>query len=249
MPGDRRDDDTGSIAWPGFVDILSAVIIMFVFFVMIMAIVMYVLSVEFKKQIKAENDQVVMEMVDSQFKEQMKNVLTGEVSIQELKEKFEYEIKIDELAEQRQKLKKENTSLTYEVDELYDVIDQIKADMSKADEQNTTRKNDNLVIMYTKNDITISEQTQKLIEAHLKEFMKKHNTKNVRVRLQSSDNPNAPTISVSRELSLARSLNARNVFLKNAIGSENVSIEYVKAEKIEDSYNWIKIILEEANDE
>ncbi|MCB1651204.1 MAG: hypothetical protein KDI46_04040 [Alphaproteobacteria bacterium] len=248
MGGDRRDDDAGAIAWPGFVDILSAVIIMFVFFVMITAIVMYVLSIEFKKKLESENQQKVSEMVDSQFKAQMQEVLSGDVSIDELKEKFEYEVKINELDQQRQKLEKENTDLSYEVEELHDVIDQIKADMSQSNDQSTTVKNENLVIMYSKNDITLSEDTEKLIETHVKEFMDKNKVKKVKVRLQSSDNPNAPTISVSREISLARSLNARNVFLKNGVEASDIDIEYIKPEQIDESYNWIKIILEKSDE-
>lgn len=248
MGGDRRDDDAGAIAWPGFVDILSAVIIMFVFFVMITAIVMYVLSIEFKKKLESENQQKVSEMVDSQFKAQMQEVLSGDVSIDELKEKFEYEVKINELDQQRQKLEKENTDLSYEVEELHDVIDQIKADMSQSNDQSTTVKNENLVIMYSKNDITLSEDTEKLIETNVKEFMDKNKVKKVKVRLQSSDNPNAPTISVSREISLARSLNARNVFLKNGVEASDIDIEYIKPEQIDESYNWIKIILEKSDE-
>ena len=38
---DRREDDLSAIAWPGFVDILSAVIIMFVFFLMIVATALF----------------------------------------------------------------------------------------------------------------------------------------------------------------------------------------------------------------
>ncbi len=35
------NEDLGVIAWPGFVDILSSVIIMFVFFVMVVASALY----------------------------------------------------------------------------------------------------------------------------------------------------------------------------------------------------------------
>ena len=108
MGGDRRDDDAGAIAWPGFVDILSAVIIMFVFFVMITAIVMYVMSVEYQKKLESENERKMEERVTDSVRSQIKDILEGNITVDELKEKFEYEVQIDELSEQRQRLEKEN---------------------------------------------------------------------------------------------------------------------------------------------
>jgi len=50
----RREDDLSAIAWPGFVDILSAVIIMFVFFLMIVATALYFHILIFKSQLLAQ---------------------------------------------------------------------------------------------------------------------------------------------------------------------------------------------------
>lgn len=52
--GDRREDDLSAIAWPGFVDILSAVIIMFVFFVMIVATALYFHILIFTSKVKSD---------------------------------------------------------------------------------------------------------------------------------------------------------------------------------------------------
>lgn len=49
-------NDLSAIAWPGFVDILSAVIIMFVFFVMVVATALYFHIIIFKSQILANPD-------------------------------------------------------------------------------------------------------------------------------------------------------------------------------------------------
>ncbi|MCB1580372.1 MAG: hypothetical protein H6859_05125 [Rhodospirillales bacterium] len=51
---ERREDDLSAIAWPGFVDILSAVIIMFVFFLMIVATALYFHILIFKSQLLAD---------------------------------------------------------------------------------------------------------------------------------------------------------------------------------------------------
>lgn len=46
--GDRREDDLSAIAWPGFVDILSATVIMFVFFLLVVASVLFFHMIIFK---------------------------------------------------------------------------------------------------------------------------------------------------------------------------------------------------------
>ncbi len=48
----RREEDLTAIAWPGFVDILSAVIIMFVFFVMVTAVALYVHTITYKSKLE-----------------------------------------------------------------------------------------------------------------------------------------------------------------------------------------------------
>ena len=58
-----NENDLSAIAWPGFVDILSAVIIMFVFFVMVVATALYFHIIIFKSQILAnpESSQIKIE--------------------------------------------------------------------------------------------------------------------------------------------------------------------------------------------
>ena len=46
MAGDRRDDDAGAIAWPGVVDMLSSVLVMFLFFILITKFAMYSLNAQ-----------------------------------------------------------------------------------------------------------------------------------------------------------------------------------------------------------
>lgn len=59
---DNSDDDLGAIAWPGFVDILSSVIIMFVFFLMIVAGALYIYTMIFISRLKSE---IVIENTES----------------------------------------------------------------------------------------------------------------------------------------------------------------------------------------
>ncbi|MFT4714339.1 MAG: hypothetical protein ACI8W1_002840, partial [Candidatus Azotimanducaceae bacterium] len=48
------DTDMAANAWPGFVDILSAVVIMFVFFVLIIAAVLYFYTITYKVKIEGK---------------------------------------------------------------------------------------------------------------------------------------------------------------------------------------------------
>ena len=61
---DSEDDDMGAIAWPGFVDILSSVIIMFVFFLMIIAGALYIYTLVYVSKVKSDQ---AAEQVESEF--------------------------------------------------------------------------------------------------------------------------------------------------------------------------------------
>jgi len=56
--GDRREDDLSAIAWPGFVDILSSVIIMFVFFLLIVATALYFHMIIYISKVDSSNIEV-----------------------------------------------------------------------------------------------------------------------------------------------------------------------------------------------
>lgn len=61
---DSEDEDMGAIAWPGFVDILSSVIIMFVFFLMIIAGALYIYTMIYISKVKSDQ---AAEQVESEF--------------------------------------------------------------------------------------------------------------------------------------------------------------------------------------
>ncbi len=67
MSADTDEEDFSAIAWPGFVDILSSVIIMFVFFMLIIAAVLYFYMIVYISKI--ESDEAV---IDSDYDKQLK---------------------------------------------------------------------------------------------------------------------------------------------------------------------------------
>ncbi len=245
MPGDRRDDDAGAIAWPGFVDILSSVMIMFLFFMLITSIVMYGLNIQFREEMKKQNEQKLSELVSEELREKLKELLSGDETVEELLKKLEDQMQMDNVAQVKEKLQQENDVLANEVAELQKVVEQVQKDVSEGTEQATKVGEDNsLLIIFSNNDVSLSGQTTKVIDSYIEAISEKLKGKKFNVRILTSDNPNAASISLSREISLARSLNVRNVLLKQSVDSSAIEVNYSKPKSIDETYNWLKVMVE-----
>ncbi len=238
---DRRDEDSGAIAWPGFVDILSAVIIMFIFFVMITSIIMFFLSLEFKKNISKKNDERVQELVSKEMSDLIKELNAGKITIEQIKNNMDKEEQVQTLEAENNKLTREKLELAHEIENLTGAIDQIKADFSDSEDQNIELIDNYMTILFKYNDISLSEETTDAIIKYIETSILNKKIKKYSIKILACDNPNAPTISVSRELSLARILNIRNVFINRGIDTDAFSVKFVKPQDINGSYNWIKI--------
>jgi len=229
---DRREDDIGAVAWPGFVDILSAVIIMFVFFVMITAIVMFVMSVQHKEAMESENEKKVQEEI-SNLKEQI--VIESQSNPQE------FALQVQKVTES-QNLSEENEKLNEEIQDLSATIKQLKADLAETKDQNAFLSDDqkSLVILYKNNEMSLSPA----VETVIKDFINSNASETgiqSKIVLETGDAPNASAVSVMRELALARTLNIRNVMLSENIDPSKVKVTYTGPEKVQDSYHWVKI--------
>lgn len=242
MAGDRRDDDAGAIAWPGFVDILSSVLMMFLFFILITTFVMYALNAQSRKRMEAETQQKIDMAVSKEMKKKIDELIAGNITPEQLKASLDEGITVDNPAEQTEVLEEQNSALNLEVEELKKVLEQVRGEMTTGKDQKTEIKEDNsLVILYNKNDVNLSDQTITVIEAYLDQVLQSADGHPVSFRLVTSDNPHAQTLSVSREISLARSLNVRNVLIREKVKPDHVEIEYSKPQEIDSGYNWLKI--------
>ena len=231
---ESKDGDFSAIAWPGFVDILSTVIMMFLFFIMIVSIVMYVMSMEFKKTVEKEGEQKVATQVTEELSKYADMLSSGEITIEELKNQIDARKEIKQLSRENVKLVKENTELT-------DAIEQIKADLASGLVQTVSEAQDGFVIFFERNDISLSPETSDAVKKYVTKRIEGKDPAKVQVILMAGDNPHAPTISVSRELGLARTLNIRNTILGLAIPAQNIAVKYTTPESIEKSYNWVRI--------
>lgn len=245
MAGDRRDDDAGSIAWPGFVDILSSVLMMFLFFIMITSFVMFAMNSQLRKKMQEESKRHIEEAVSGELREKLQKLLAGDVSVEELRQMLENPQPLQENTEAVTKLEEQNLALNNEVTELKKVLEQVKKQTTAGTEQASRVAEDNsLLIIYSNNDVSLSEQTTKVIEAYIQTVGEKLKGRKFNVRILTSDNPNAASISLSREISLARSLNVRNVLLKQNILSAAIEVSYSKPQVIDDTHNWLKVMVE-----
>ncbi len=242
---DRRDEDSGAIAWPGFVDILSAVIIMFIFFVMITSIIMFFLSLEFKKNLKKQNDEQVEKMVSKEMAHIIEQFNAGEITIEQIKENIDQQEHVETLKNENEKLTRDKLELAHEIENLSGAIDQMKADLSNAEDQDIQLVDNYITILFQYNDISISDKTTEALNKYIEKSIVNKGIKKYSIKIIACDNPDAPTISVARQISLARTLNIRNVFLEHGVSTESFAVEFIEPQDINGSYNWIKIGVQE----
>jgi len=222
---DRRDDDMEAHAWPGFVDILSAVIIMFVFFVLVIAIILSILSIERVKDKQLSADQGEPIASSAAERELIDLLQSGEITIEDVKESA---------------INKQNAEVMAEtVNDLEQQIQQIQIGLSNSDsENNKIIEEDNaMVIIFDRNVVTLNTDTQEKLATFIQSQKRQGN----KVSLISSENPNASYRNTSRQTALARSFNVRNVLIENEWPNKNISIDFQPSEQIENSYDWIRI--------
>ena len=274
---DRREEDA-EIPWPSFVDILSSVIIMFVFFIMITTIIMATLTMETKQSMESTQDakvqqkvqQIIQEIIQeaTQEKDKDKDKEADSEPVLEPKEMLAKLEAMLEQSEQQEREKVEKESFQKDPEQKQN-IDQAKADASAVKEENDQLKQDladlesqvthlrtalarateqmvefgsskgEMLIFFQRNEVSLSEETI----TQLRDTIQKKVEENpdVKIELQVGDNPNALTASQGRELGLGRILNIRNVLLENNLESKNVTVKYLPAQEINDSYDWVRL--------
>lgn len=222
MEQDRRQDDMATIAWPGFVDILSAVIIMFIFFVMVMVIVLYIYTIKFTATVE--------EKAERRIEESVKNIERPAIlgDLEEEKDK-----KLEEIKE----LEYEKQQTQQEVANLKEELKQLSVGLSDSFQQQILISENEIIVLFANNSVTLEEES----EEKIKEFLNV-DPENSIIVIEAGEDPFAPTQSSSRQLSLARMLNVRNIALASGYEPNMVSINYVEAEEIKGRYDWTKLM-------
>lgn len=222
------DTDMAANAWPGFVDILSAVVIMFVFFVLIIAAVLYFYTITYKAKIEGK--------------------LTSEIS------RTFVEAEILELTE----LKRENKELRNELKTKETKISQGggKSEVETENEteaaqsfglQATEQKiltsdiDRSIVLFHDTGAITVDEASESQITDFIEQMSQKHGYQNLEIVLTSPKTANAATQSREKRLAVARMLNVRNSLLDSDVDRANIKLTVVETEQIEESDSWTRL--------
>ncbi len=232
------EGDLGDVAMPGFVDILSSVVTVFMFFMLITSVTMFFLSVKMKKSVMEESKKEAQSDAAKELNEYLKKLEAGEITLEELKTKAAGQQAV-------QQLSVKNTYLTESLQASEEALQKTRAAMGKTQNQKveTSIDSTSLIIIYDESGITVNPDTTKIIKEFITRLKQDPNYKDKTLLLESPDNPAATTQSLSRELSLGRSLNVRNVLLLEDVFAERVKISNVPAELHNNTYNWLRIRL------
>jgi hypothetical protein len=219
-------DNVEGITWPGFVDIMASVIMMFIFFVLITAVALYFHTITYKSKIFAEVEDMAKKRANEVTKEIQQDKTEAEQKIEEIiAENKELEAKITEY-----ELKLEKTESKFAI--------------SKEQKITIDDASNTIVLFFGKDSISLTEESVVKLNEFIADVLSKAKPEKITVNIEGSKNPNAITESAAREIAVARMMNARNVFLQTAIPRNKIVASFANDKKIEDNYNWVKIRLD-----
>lgn len=221
---DRRQDDMAAQAWPGYVDILSATVIMFVFFVMVIVVVLYLYSIKFTATVQQQAEQKIQESIQQ--------IETPETLGDLEKEKSKKVKEISDLEKQKQTIKQE-------VQALEKKVKQLSTGLEEGTEQSIIVNDKEIIVVFSDNAITLTNDTISSLTKFLELY-----PETIKIDITAGDNPLAVTQSSERQSILARMLNTRNVALEKGFEADQITINYVEPEQIENNYNWVRIRVE-----
>lgn len=221
--------DMAANAWPGFVDILSAVVIMFVFFVLITAAVLYFYTITYKAKIEGQPVTVSSEQAST----------ASATRLEELERENE---------ELRQQMESVETRAgqgggASESEATEDAQQVAQAFAAQASEQQvlTSDEDMSLVLFHDPGAITVDTDSEVRINEFIAEMVARYGAENLEIELTSPKVAKAATQSREKRLAVARMLNVRNTLLDTTADRENIQLKVVESEVIEDSDNWTRL--------
>jgi len=141
----------------------------------------------------------------------------------------------------------QNQSATRGQITMKDDSQQSMARFSKSEDNTQTTiidpTSNDLIILFGHGDVTVTDKTTQTIETYLKNARDKKDGA-LSLILESSNDPNASSASLSREAELGRTLNVRNTLLGKNILPQAITVQNVEATKESDTYDWVKIHVE-----
>lgn len=225
----REEHDMGAVAMPGFIDILSTVIIMFVFFVTVIAVILYVHTVKFKAEVESEN-----QLINSELLSYLEKIEAEKMTEQDIDD-------LIALAKQRDSLEERLKVMKDEAREIQSRFAESKSKTQETEERISERS---IIIFFEKNAITTEEGLKQTIADFLERFQSDEDP--IRIFLSApANNPASPTSASAKEVGLARMLNTRNHLIELGLGAENIDLTYARNDDlVAGNYNWVKLVVE-----
>lgn len=216
-----ENDDLGAIAWPGFVDILSSVIIMFVFFVMVVASALYFHIIIFKSKVLSELNESTYSQAEAKELATTNRFLTK---------------KIKEMTEQMkllEELSQDNDIQLYKDD----------SEFSESEEQKIIEdlSNNTVTIFFGGDSISVTKANQEALSKHIENFIAQYSADNIKIDIVAGKNPDSVNDIIARRLAVARLLNVRNSLLETEIPPNEITPTITEKESVDGSYNWVKL--------
>lgn len=237
--GGEGEDDLGAAAWPGFVDILSSVLIMFVFFLMITAVALSFHVALFKGKMKEQQQKMVEEQVAKELK---KEATPDAAKLMQENKELKEQIKTLEAqsADAQVQLdldKQQAEARVSEAEEKLTLLQQAAQLAESKDQKIMELPGENAIVVFFGIDaISLTPESKDAVVAFLK-------GKGGKVEILSSKNTSDELEITSRKVAVARMLNARNSVIQAGFTSTGIAARIVNGEAIDGSQDWVKIVV------
>lgn len=254
--GDRREEDAdlSAIAWPGFVDILSAVIIMFVFFVLITAVALYVHTITYISKEEPTFQVQMDEPKPVEVTEDKEEIGQGEALSKDSDTEIEQlRRKIVVLEEQLEEVIVDKEVLENVVAEIEDDTFQAKTLFTESIDQKVIENYENdprsILIFFGADAISITEETKAIVDDFMNNIFAQTPQNRLRVEILGGKNPQSPIQSVARKVTVARMLNVRNLILETQISANEIKVRTDNSGKtVENTHHWVVLSLRDINE-
>ncbi len=225
--GEGGEDDLAAMAWPGFVDILSSVLIMFVFFLMLTAIALAFHTAMFKSKFKEKFAQETAQQVKEK-------VASTSASLVEENQQLKAMLEEAQAAAQNKDEAKRELETKLDVMQQSAILAESKNQTVKTEDAN------NVVVFYGPDAISLTEDANVQIGA----FMKQFDPASVNVVITATRGTSNAVEEVARRVAVARMLNLRNAVIKANVPSAQITGKIIEGEKIDDQFDWVRLHVE-----
>jgi len=229
--------------WPPFVDIFSSVILVMLLFLLITLVNLgYYAQFKFKMTYagSVSTDNLVLTN-DSAIVKQIKRVEKVDPNMRKIQVLEEQAKKDEEII---QKLKVEIFNTKEKTEENRNIIENLElagrkfyeqVDDNQTSEQIILKEGGRLILTFANDEIVIDDSSIKELKKFIAE-VKKKNQKHT-ISISAHDPQNQVSSTISKQISLARTLNARNLIRKLDYKKQDVRINLLNSEDIEGTFS------------